>query len=462
MTSVPSRSTFSSVGVSVVLHTLLLGAMWFIRNEIVREQEEYTVESVIKEEDRIPEEITQNLTDDTQVSQNVSTVSGGAVTGFVGSTATPTVNKVKYTESQIVKSDLKFNSTVNMPSNSDLGDDLGEGEVTGEIGAVVEGYGPAMNRLTQEIVRLMRDQKVLVVWLMDQSDSMKDDHKELAAQLDQVYAELGIAQEKDAKLKTRIQDQILQSMVVAYGQGLLPMLKEPTADAKLIKEAMSKIPIDESGKENMCTAIQKVVSEYAQRVQRDKRRLVLVVVSDESGDDGQDVEKAIQAVTKLKPVAPVYILGRESVFGYPYARIRWIDPKYKLSHWLRIDRGPETSFPECLQWDGLHERWDVFNAGFGPYEQVRIARQSGGIFFILPGEEENLSGAGANQQREYNFLSMRKYTPGLEPAAPMPMRSRKANSAERSGKSSSRSIRPSINSCLDTTPNCESASIGIR
>ena len=415
MSQVPNRSTLSSVGISIVVHTLILGAMWFIKENLIEEPEDYVVESVIKEEDRIPEEITQKLTEETAVSQNMNTISGGSVTMAMGSTANPSVKKVQYTESEILKTDLTFNASVSMPGDSELGDDLGEGEVTGEIGAVVDGYGPALHRLTQEILRMMREQKVMVVWLFDQSDSMKDDHKEIAEQFHKVYDELGIAQQKDEKLKTRIQDQILQTMIVAYGQGLVPMLKEPTADVKLIKEAITKIPIDETGKENMCKAIQEVVGIYAQRVQRDKRRLVIVVVSDESGDDGQEVEKTIQTVTKLKPVAPVYILGRESVFGYPYARLRWQDPKYKLWHWLRINRGPETAYPECLQWDGLHHRWDVFNAGFGPYEQVRIARQSGGIFFILPGEEEDLSGTGARQQREYEFLSMRKYTPMLLP-----------------------------------------------
>lgn len=414
MSPVPNRSTLSSMGVSMLVHSIILGlmAMWYL--EMEKHEEEVVVESRIDDEDRPPEEITQRLDESTEVSQNMNTISGGSVALATGSTAKPSVKKVTATES-LVKTDVQFNAQVNMPGDSELGDELGEGEVTGEIGAVVSGYGPALDRLTQEIIRLMREQKVLVVWLFDQSDSMKDDHKEIAGKFHKVYEELGIAQEKDEKLKTRIQDQILQTMIVAFGKDVRPMLKDPTADVEKIKKAIADIPIDESGKENMCTAIQKVVGEYARRVQRDKRRLVVVVVSDESGDDGAQVDKTIQAVTQMNPVAPVYILGRESIFGYPYARIKWQDPKYKLWHWLRINRGPETAFPECLQWDGLRRRHDAFNAGFGPYEQVRIAKHSGGIFFILPGEEEDLTGTGAKTQREYHFLDMRKYTPLLLP-----------------------------------------------
>ncbi|MCA9069673.1 MAG: VWA domain-containing protein, partial [Planctomycetaceae bacterium] len=230
MSAVPKTSTLSSLGVSTIVHALILGMMatWYFKIE--EEPEEVTVESVIKEEERPPEDITQRMEEETQVSTNLNSVSGGAVSLAVGSTAKPTVKKVQMTES-IVKTDVTFNaSNVTMPGDSELGDELGEGEVTGEVGAVVEGYGPAMDRLTKEIIRMMREQKVLVVWLFDQSDSMKDDHEEIAGKFHKVYEELGIAQQKDEKIKSRIQDQVLQTMIIAYGEGLKPMLREPTAD----------------------------------------------------------------------------------------------------------------------------------------------------------------------------------------------------------------------------------------
>jgi hypothetical protein len=137
----------------------------------------------------------------------------------------------------------------------------------------------------------------------------------------------------------------------------------------------------------------------------------VIVVSDESGDDGNLVEETIHRCKTAD--APVYVLGHYSVFGYPYARTKWIDPKHGLTHWLTINRGPETPFPECLQFDGLHERWDAFSSGFGCYEQVRIAKQTGGIFFMLPGNEDNLGGAGSYEQRKYDLLDMKEYLPDL-------------------------------------------------
>ncbi|MFN9040798.1 MAG: VWA domain-containing protein, partial [Planctomyces sp.] len=161
----------------------------------------------------------------------------------------------------------------------------------------------------------------------------------------------------------------------------------------------------------MCRSIALVISNYKATAVRGKRKLAVIVVSDESGDDGQFVEEAVAQARNAR--APVYFLGRESTFGFPYAHQRWVDEPTKEEFWIRIRRGPETPFPECLQWNGLHTRWDVQNSGFGPYEQVRIARETGGIFFVLPGEETTLVGMGANDRRKYDFLEMREYQPDL-------------------------------------------------
>ena len=52
-----------------------------------------------------------------------------------------------------------------------------------------------------------------------------------------------------------------------------------------------------------------------------------------------------------------------------------------------IRRGPETADVEIYQWDGLHDRWDEQPSGFAPYELARLAKDSGGIYFLLPSEE---------------------------------------------------------------------------
>jgi len=123
----------------------------------------------------------------------------------------------------------------------------------------------------------------------------------------------------------------------------------------------------------------------------------VIVVSDESGDDGDPflppaADQLENALAVLKTHrSPIYILGRESVFGNFYAYVRWKHPQTGYVHRLPIRRGPEAPSAEQLLYDGFRRRFDSHMSGFGPYEQVRLARDSGGIFFQLPHEEENLN-----------------------------------------------------------------------
>lgn len=408
------KSDLSALIISLSVHGIFLFALALFTFTTVQETQ-VAVETIFSEE-RQQEEFSQNLDMNTEVSENLSLVSGATVAAVTGGSNAPAVNQEKLEESESLKEpEIRVNtSTVSLPGLNMLGNDLGEGEVTGETGAIVDGYGTAMSRLTKEILRMMRQDRVHVVWLFDESESMKDDQEEIRDQFEKVYEELGIAQKQDAaKGKNKKGKETLLTTILGFGEKVHQLTPKPTNDIPTIKSAITKIPIDESGKENLCKVISQVCDEFGPLAQRGDRKLVLVVVSDESGDDGQFVE---EAVTRLKRYrAPVYVMGREAIFGFPFARIRWQDPKYKLWHWVDIKRGPETAFVESLQHDGLHRRWDSFSSGFGPYEQVRICKESGGIFFLLPGEEEDLTGQGKFMERKFDFLAMQEYEPLLLP-----------------------------------------------
>ena len=397
--------------VSFLVHAAILAILISIPVFVDSGAVELALESIMSEE--LKQDPNQQLEVETEIATTLNVVPGGTVSTEVGAAQQPQVSKIRITESKVMQ-EPTINAVVadmSLPSDSLIGDDLGEGQVTGQVGAIVEGYGAALGRITQELLRIMREQRVLVVWLFDESESMKDDREEIAQKFDKVYQELGIASKKDKKLRKG--KEVLQTVIASYGNDIHEWTKEPTEDIKLVREAIAKVPIDTSGEERMCQSIRDVIRKYRTRANRAKRKLVVIVVSDESGDDGQYLEEAVAEAKRTK--APVYVLGRESVFGYPYARQRWTDPVTKLSFWPRVRRGPETAFPECLQWNGLHARWDAYSAGFGAYEQVRLCRESGGIFFALPGEEKNLAGRGALDKRVYEFLAMKEYTPLLLP-----------------------------------------------
>ena len=408
----------SAFMVSIIVHTILLVvlSLFTMPEEILSAA--FVVDSVLEEE-RPEEEFIREEVETEQDATTLSTVTGGVVSQAVGA-ASVKPSQVKINNSRtLLDPVVSANASAsNLPSEGELSMDLGEGQVTGDVGAVVDGYGTALSRMAEELVRLMRKDKVLVVWLFDESESMKDDQEEIRNRFHKVYADLGLAMEVDPELKKSKKSTTevpLLTVIASFGQSMQYHTKLPTNDLETIKAAIGQIPVDASGKEHMCMAIREAVKKHRIGSGRQKRKLAIVVVSDESGDDGGFVDLAI---TEAKAAAaPVYILGRESVFGYPYARQRWKDPKYGLTHWLQINRGAESAFPECLQWDGLRNRYDAFNAGQGPYEMVRLARETGGIFFVLPGEEEDLAGPGANDRRKFSFLAMKEYRPLLLPRA---------------------------------------------
>jgi len=412
-------ASFSALGTSMVAHVVLLGGLTFIHFELNDKLPEIVLETVFDDE-RQQEEFTKPLETDTQIAETQNVIVGGAVSTAVGGSGAPAVaqQKVEASESlQEVEFDVQA-SVMDVVGENMLGDDLGMGEVNGEVGAMVEGYGAALSRMTQELIRMMRTEKVMAVWLFDESNSMKDDQAEIAQKFHKIYEELGIQARKDASLKAR--DEVLLTSICSFGKSVRELTKKSTTDVKEIRSAIDKIPVDESGDENMYGAILDVVKEFGPKARSQKRRLVVIIVSDESPSDAGDtnlndygqIEQAIQACEKAK--APVYCMGRESIFGYPFARITWTDPVYNLPHWVWINRGPETAYPEALQWDGLHARHDSSPSGFGPYSQVRLCKETGGVFFMLPGEEENIVGKPALiEARKFQALAMKEYEPLL-------------------------------------------------
>ncbi|MFN9268492.1 MAG: vWA domain-containing protein [Planctomycetaceae bacterium] len=407
-------SEWTGAAISAALHLAVIVGLTMWHFDVQLDDMKVAVESLFSEE-RPPEEFTRELSENTETSETMNIVAGGATVGAVAAgTGAPAVSQTKIEKSESFSDpQVAVNlGDISLPGLDELGTDLGEGVVRGEPQAVAEGYGAALSRISQEIIRMMREDRVVVAWLFDESESMKDDQKEIREQIYKVYDELGIAMERDEQLKKG--QEILLTSINSFGSGVQAITPKPTADLKEIKAAIDKIPNDPTGRENVLTAVASVVDSHRRYVSSGGRKLAVIVVTDESGDDieGDALEETLKRVKAAK--CPVYIMGREALFGYKIGRMRWKDPKYGLDHWLEIHRGPETPFPEALQYDGLHDRWDAHPSGFAPYELARLARESGGIYFLLPHEEENLAGQPAVDARKFAFLDMKEYNPDLQ------------------------------------------------
>jgi hypothetical protein len=273
----------------------------------------------------------------------------------------------------------------------------------GDPAAVVDTYAEALDRITQEILMFLLKGDVTVLWLFDQSESMKDDQQEIRDRFERVYTELGLTE--------AAQGGALLTSIGSFGERFMLHTTRPTDRIEEIREAIDAVPSDPSGLEMLCPAIGQMINHHRRVVGR--RQLMLVVLTDERGEYDDSIANLESAIAEAKSArCPVYFLSREAVFGYLYAHMRWVHPQTGGVHWLPVDRGPETAFVEQLQTEGFHRRYDAHPSGFGPYEQTRIALETGGIFFMLPSPEIDLV---ERDDRKYALAALRPYLPDLGP-----------------------------------------------
>lgn len=293
------------------------------------------------------------------------------------------------------------------PSFDKLVAAIPDGEIRGDPRAVIDNYQEAMDRIAQELMWMMDKGPVLVIWLFDQSGSMKDDQREIRDRFGHVYRQLG--------LLGRDRSQYLATSIVSYGAAYRLHTSRPTSDLAEIWQAIEEVPEDPSGLERMCQAVGQAILQHRDWARTSRRQMALILVTDESGEEEENLQLLERTIAEAKAArCRVYVLGRESVFGYPYAHIRWVHPQTQHVHWIRVNRGPETGFVEELQTDGFRRRHDAFPSGFGPYEQCRLVQETGGVFFMLPGLESDLV---RGEKRHYELELMRPYRPDLRARA---------------------------------------------
>lgn len=387
--------------ISMIVHmaAVMLLALVVMEPQIVIQMHEVIAESL--DEPEIKEELAVKLENQlTEVTERTNQVFSASLTvGDVGASgpqglvAAPTVDKALL--EQVTNSQVDVEGIfIDVPSSKSLIVQAPDGQV-GDARAVVDTYAEALDRITQEILWMLDKGPVLVVWAFDQSESMKDDQKEIRDRIEHVYQQLGLVSKSN--------EDALETAIVSYGElkNFIVHTRQPTHVRSDIMAAIDAVPLDKSGEEFMCSAVLQAIAVHKQYAQKTRRQIALVVVTDESGnrtDNDTQLERAIAEAKAAR--CKIYMLGREAVFGYPYVHMRWQHPQTKRMHWLPIDRGPETAFVEQLQTDGFHRRYDAHPAGFGPYECSRLGRETGGIFFMLPSLETNLV---HGQKRNYDM-----------------------------------------------------------
>jgi hypothetical protein len=401
----------SAMSVSLVVHLALLIALsYFVIDPQIPNKLLEIVSAPVEEVPEVKEELAVELENQlTEVTATQAVMSSSMeVSDAVGASGPAGAQAVQPIDKSLLDQMVKADNVtveglfIDTPSSRQLIVEAPDGQV-GDARAVVDDYNEALDRITQEILWMLEKGPVLVVWAFDQSESMKDDQREIRDRIEHVYKQLGLVskQNRDA----------LETAVVSYGENYIQHTRRPQSDWYEIKAAIDQVPTDTTGKEMMCAAVSQAIGTHRAYAQRTNRQMCLILCTDESGEQQDNQQSLERAIAESKSAqCKIYVLGREAVFGYPYAHIRWIHPQTGHHHWIRIDRGPETAFVEQLQTDGFHRRFDAHPSGFGSYEQTRMSHETGGIFFMLPSLETNLV---RGEKRKYELEAMRMYLPDI-------------------------------------------------
>ncbi|MFN5274190.1 MAG: vWA domain-containing protein [Planctomycetota bacterium] len=285
--------------------------------------------------------------------------------------------------------------------------------VRGMTGVGTTGTDGAVDRVTYEILQSLEERPTLVVWVFDSSISMVKRRQEISDRFDRIYQQLGIVQAEKEKREGASEVPPLLTSVLSFGSEVEVLTKQPTDDLAEIRSAIEKIG-NEGGDEMVFHAIKTAVDKFKSfRVAKGNnpaRNVMLLVVTDERGDDLQLAEETIKSC-RFQTI-PCYVLGVPAPFGRDKAFIKFVefDPAYaQVEDWAEVDQGPETLYPERVKlgYQDNYMEEPVLDSGFGPYALSKLCYETGGIYFsIHPNRKLN---AKVDRRETEAFASQMSY-----------------------------------------------------
>jgi hypothetical protein len=265
--------------------------------------------------------------------------------------------------------------------------------VRGVAGRSLKNTSGAIDRIAEVIRDRMAEGDLMVVWLFDQSASLRAQRTKIAKQFDRVYQQLERFQELDkADFRDPDFDPPLLTDVYQFGQTVSPLLKNPTFKLDELRAAVEKVKRDDSGKENVMQSVMTVAKKYRQmarvvpRTGKPKRNVMVILVTDEAGDDVNLTDQAVRYCVNAR--VSVYAVGVPAPFGREETEVKWVDPDPGYDQTPQraiVDQGAETPRPERLRLGFVDGRQDFeqIDSGFGPFYLTRLCYETGGLYFAV-------------------------------------------------------------------------------
>ena len=288
---------------------------------------------------------------------------------------TPQEEMQKQIEDEVLPPTIQVNTDeVDLPAQADMVaavSTVGSALSTANTG----GTEGAIDRLAMELAASLKERKTLVVWLFDASLSLQERRDAIADRFENVYAQLD-ALDVGA-------DRALKTAAAAFGEKTTLLTQgEPVDDIRPLAQMVRNIKNDVSGKENVFAAVSEVCKKWQSYRLQSHRNMVLIIVTDERGDDFDKMEDTIAYVRRNG--IKVYVVGNAAPFGKEKGYVEW---KYEddSTEDLPVDQGPETVAAEGIRlayWGTNAADLERMSSGYGPYALTRLCAETGGMYLI--------------------------------------------------------------------------------
>jgi hypothetical protein len=239
----------------------------------------------------------------------------------------------------------------------------------------------AMKKVATVIKESLEVGPTLVVWILDSTPSAQEIVRDVSTAACEYYDSAEVRELSAADSRQ------LLTAIVTFDEDVRFVMDPPSGDIRKVIESFEAITQSSLSREMPFTAIKQALQKYLPLRTDERRELVLVVVTDEAGDDAKVVEELVEPTRRH--AIPVYVIGLPAPWGQtnPFA------PNPKALDVSSDDStptvGPESFLSERVDienWTAHHGgriNIDLVDSGFGPFALERLCRASRGRFFAL-------------------------------------------------------------------------------
>ncbi|MCE9526179.1 MAG: hypothetical protein K8R36_09010 [Planctomycetales bacterium] len=298
----------------------------------------------------------------------------------------------------------------------------------------------AVRKVTAEIGKSLELGPVLVVWLLDRTASNFKILSGASSGAKSWY------ESQEVKQMTLEKSKKLQSVVAGYDETLEYVLEQPEDDWQKVQSSFSKVQQTMSAKEMTFTSVKQVLEKFGPLHGAD-RQVVIVIVTNEVGDDAKLVDEVAPQVQRK--AIPVYVIGSAAPWGQttPFEEQARRGPKNppkaaeksadKNPEEKKTDEkaepagdanpvfGPESLYSERVNLPlpviGYGFRGkpteEFIESGFGPYALERLCRAGGGAFLPVRPTSGTVYGYGGTKfwptgaEMRFDAANLSKYAP---------------------------------------------------